>query len=289
MSLSRRNFLKLAGVTAAGGVAGAGTLGYAWTVEPNRLVTERVTVGLKGLPSVLEGFRIVQLSDLHLYPFTGLELISRAVRTANALEPDLIVLTGDYVLSDINAILDLAPTLAKLNANYGVYGIYGNHDLWFPRARDVMEEGFKRANIPLLKNSGAYIPVGEQGLYVAGLDDAMSGEPDLSAGLQDCPADAPVVLLAHEPDFASENAQGLGGRSALQLSGHTHGGQVRLPGRGAIILPEMGRKYDAGLFQVGAMQLYVNRGVGVITALSWTPPVRFNCPPEVTEVTLVGA
>jgi hypothetical protein len=119
-------------------------------------------------------------------------------------------------------------------------------------------------------------------VYLAGLDDGWSGHPDLDTALQGAPDQAPVVLLCHEPDLADRYAAD--GRVALQLSGHSHGGQVRLPGKGPLVLPFLGRKYDFGLYHVGGMWLYTNRGLGCISV-----PYRYNCPPEVTHFTLVRA
>jgi predicted MPP superfamily phosphohydrolase len=134
----------------------------------------------------------------------------------------------------------------------------------------------------VLKNEGRLLSVGNASLYLAGLDDIWSGYPDLRHSLAGASPDVTTILLAHEPDFA--DTASWDGRINLQLSGHSHGGQVRLPGLGAPILPFMGRKYDQGLYQVNGMWLYTTRGVGVGRI-----PFRINCPPEVTEITLVRA
>ncbi len=119
------------------------------------------------------------------------------------------------------------------------------------------------------------------GIYLAGLDDLWSGQADLTAALAQAPANVPTILLVHEPDFADTVAKD--GRVSLQLSGHSHGGQVRLPGIGAPILPYLGRKYDQGLYNVNNMWLYTNRGIGLGRI-----PLRINCPPEITEFTLTS-
>ena len=118
-------------------------------------------------------------------------------------------------------------------------------------------------------------------IFLAGLDDGWSGQPDLNLALQNLSPGIPTILLMHEPDFADIFSKDK--RVSLQLSGHTHGGQVRIPGLGAIVLPDYGKKYEQGLYRVKDMWLYTNRGIGVI----W-PAVRFNCRPEITEITLVG-
>jgi hypothetical protein len=242
---------------------------------------ERVTIPIAGLPPALEGLRIVQMSDLHLHPYTQIGLIEQAVDLANRLEPDLVALTGDYVLSSGASILELAPVLGRLRARLGVFAVLGNHDMW-KGPRTITQE-LEQAGITVFANAGRALQIergDERGtLYLAGLSDGLTGHPDLRHALRDMPSNATCILLMHVPDVADEYAAD--GRVALQLSGHSHGGQVRLPGRGALILPPMGVKYDHGLYRVGDMWLYTNRGIGVTG-----PPVRFNCRPEVTQITL---
>ncbi len=279
-TLSRRAFLKAAVRVALGTLAlGGGGYLYTTQVETEWLAVERVTVPIAGLHPALEGFRLVQMSDLHLYPHTQPSLIRRAVALANRLAPDLVVLTGDYVFATAQAAFELGAILSELRARHGLLAVMGNHD-WWTDVETVRAE-FARWSLPVLDNAGELIAVDEGRLYVAGVDDLWSGEPDLEAALADRPAGVPVILLAHEPDFADEHADD--GRIAVQLSGHTHGGQVRMPGQRPLVLPPYGRKYAAGLYRVGAMWLYVNRGIGVVT-----PPVRLNCRPEVTLITLTA-
>lgn len=195
----------------------------------------------------------------------------------NALRPDLVVLLGDYVDSTVEAIHDLTPALSSLDARLGVFGILGNHDHW--KGARIVQEAMERAGISILKNSGITLAYGGAELFLAGLDSAWAGHPDLSATLARRREGVPTVLLAHEPDFADTAAAD--GRVALQLSGHSHGGQVRFPLIGALRLPSWGRRYDHGQYRVRDMALYTNRGIGMVGV-----PVRFNCPPEITEVTL---
>lgn len=275
--MSRRSLLRALGIAAVAAGTSASASYYAARIEPTWAAVERITVPLKNLPAALDGLKIAHMSDFHLHPYTQIDFIRSVVARTNQLAPDLVVLTGDYVLEQAESIFELAPVLGGLNATHGVYAILGNHDLWTDAA--VVEQGLTEARIPLLNNQTVPIAARNAALYLAGLDDLWSGQPDLSAALASVPADGPTVLLAHEPDFADVHA--LDGRIGLQLSGHTHGGQVRLPGIGALVLPPYGRKYDQGLYQVQGMTLYTTRGVGVIG-----PPVRFNCRPEITEITL---
>jgi hypothetical protein len=130
----------------------------------------------------------------------------------------------------------------------------------------------------MLRNQSHVIERESQKLWIAGIDDALEGKADLKRTLADVPAQDATILLAHEPDFADYAARS---PIDLQLSGHSHGGQVRIPGIGPIVLPAMARKYHTGLNRVGRMQVYTSCGLGVIN-----PPVRLNCPPEVTLITL---
>jgi predicted MPP superfamily phosphohydrolase len=276
--MNRRTFLKNFGrVVIGGGLALAGGYGYSTRIEPGWLTVERVQIPLKQLKPALEGFKIVQMSDIHLHPYTELEFVKKAVALANSLHPDLVVLTGDYVMESAESIFELAPALAALNARYGIFTCLGNHDLWTDA--ETVCTGLRQAGLPVLINEGISLGVGQTQLYLAGVDDGWSGQIDLKTTLAKLPPDTPTILLAHEPDLADTFA--LDGRISLQLSGHSHGGQVRLPGLGAPILPHLGRKYDQGLYQVRDMWLYTNRGIGLGPV-----PLRFNCPPEITEITL---
>jgi len=282
--VNRRTLLKMfgCGVVASGAVVGA--YGYGSRIETEWLQTERVTIPVKHLGSSFEGFKIVHMSDFHLYPHTQIELIQRAVKITNSLKPDLIALTGDYVSGhktrNSEAIFELAPVLSRLNAKHGVFSVLGNHEYW--TNKNIVLTALKESGLPVLINHGLALNIGRQILYLAGLDDGWMGHPDLSKALEKRPGNLPTLLLVHEPDFADTYSSD--GTISLQLSGHSHGGQIRLPGVGALVLPRHGRKYDQGLNRVRDMWVYTTRGIGVIG-----PPVRLNCRPEITEITLVRA
>ena len=274
---SRRTILRMFGYSVVGsGLAAVGGYGYASRIETEWLKVERVTIPLKHLGASLDGFKIVHMGDFHLYPNTKIELIARAVNIANSLKPDLITLVGDYVLATAHSIFELAPVLARLNATYGVFTILGNHDHW--RNAEIVCKGLEDSGLPVLRNTGLTISTGRERLYLAGLDDGWVRRHDLSQALEKRPNGVPTILLMHEPDFADTFSTD--GRISLQLSGHSHGGQVRFPVIGSPFLPPYGRKYDQGLYRVRDMWVYTTRGIGVTT------PVRFNCRPEVTEITL---
>jgi uncharacterized protein len=246
--------------------------------ESSQPVIDRQTIPIMNLPASLEGFTIVQLTDIHLYPLTQPETVRHAIELANSLKPDVTVLTGDYVWRELDAIHELAPILSGLNAHHGIYLTLGNHDYWTDAT--VIKSASVQEGMPMLVNQGVSLSQGGSRVFLGGLDDGWSGHPDLGRTLEGARAGDVVVLLCHEPDLADLYYKD--GRISLQLSGHTHAGQIRLPGLGALVHPYLGKKYEMGLYRVGEMWLYTNRGIGCISE-----PVRFNCPPEVTEFTLV--
>lgn len=281
--MNRRSFLRRLGLIAgAATLAGAAGGGYALEVEPGWLAVEHVAISLSGLPQAFNGLRIAQLSDLHAGP-TPLAHIARAVDLVATTQADAIVLTGDFVSGRADYARDLVPFLAALQAPLGVFAILGNHDHWTDAG--VVGAHIRTAGVRLLRNEAVPLARAGQALWLAGVDDVWERRADLPRTLADVPAGAPVVLLAHEPDYADEVAELKGAASLLlQLSGHSHGGQVRIPGLGTPILPYLAEKYPAGAYRVGEMWLYTNRGVGTIR-----PRVRLNCRPEVTLLTLQRA
>jgi predicted MPP superfamily phosphohydrolase len=275
--LSRRAFLGTM-ATLTGGIGG---IGYSFFVEPTWLKVESVQVPLPHLPRAFEGLTLVQLSDMHFGPDVDPAHIRQAVTVTLGLRPDVVVLTGDYV-STLSGGEDelIVQELGRLSAPEGVWAVLGNHDHYTDC--DIVEAALTRAGIRVLRNAnGALHRAGSQ-LWLAGVDDVSVGEHNLFLALYNIPRQAPVILLAHEPDFADRAAQDP--RVGLQLSGHSHGGQVRLPFYGPVDLPRLGRKYPEGLRRIGNLWLYTNRGLGTSVL-----PVRFNCRPEITLLTLTAA
>jgi predicted MPP superfamily phosphohydrolase len=165
-----------------------------------------------------------------------------------------------------------------VDARHGIYSVIGNHDIWADI--DIVIQGLTESRIPILINQGLEITQGGKTINLVGLDDGWSGHADLNLayhGLQD---NTPTIMLLHEPDLADQYAYDP--RVSLMLAGHTHGGQVRFNGK-PIIAPYLGKKYNLGLYQVGDLWLYTSPGVGVISI-----PIRYNCPPEVSEIILVN-
>ena len=286
MSISRRQFLKTsAAVVAAGGIAvSADGLFY----EPNHPIVVSREIGIDRLPEAWDGLRIAQLSDFHYDDHFSIVPIRKGVGMVNALQPDLILLTGDFVTvqpfasrfgTARKAAADAEPCaglLGGLRAPYGVWTSLGNHDVFSDPWRIM--DALHGHGIRVLRNGSFPLERQGQRLWIAGLDDALEGAPDIDKTLAGIPPGEAVVLLAHEPDFASYAAEY---PVDLQLSGHSHGGQVRLPLLGAPFLPTMGRRFPMGLYHVGPLTLYTNVGIGTIRV-----PVRLNCPPEITLITL---
>ena len=281
--LTRRKFLAAA---AAGALAVAAD---AAIFEPNDPKLVQIEIALERLPAVWDGLRVVQLSDFHYDPYFSVVPIRKAISVVNGLRPDLVVLTGDFVTaqtfgrdhdqSSADVIDPCASLLAQLQSPLGSLAVLGNHDVISDHERIV--RALETRGIPVLRNrSTAFARAGAR-LWFAGTDDVLEGHANLPLTLQGIPPEEPVILLAHEPDFAVHAARF---PVDLQLSGHSHGGQIRLPLLGAPVLPPLARRYPWGLHRIGGLTLYTNVGIGTIAL-----PVRFLCPPEITLITLRAA
>ena len=278
--MTRRRFLGLSGLGAAG------VLVYSGGFERHHLeITER-TVELERLNPALDGLRVVQLSDIHYEQFTEPHFVREVVAHVNRLAPDLVLMTGDYISEgplgnamSARSSYPCAEILAGIQCPQR-WCVLGNHDAKVGAATVI--DALQSHGLPVLENR--YVPFERTGarLWIAGVQDIGLAHPDLDLavphGLQS--AQEPVILLAHEPDYADRVVRH--GGVDLMLSGHTHGGQIRLPVVGAPYLPPLGRKYAEGHFQLAnGLQLYVNRGIGTVGI-----PFRFDCRPELTMITL---
>jgi uncharacterized protein len=277
MKVTRRKFLQIAGgFGVAVGIPSAVGVAYATRIEPRRVVTEHRVIRIPRLPTAFDGYRIALFSDIHLYPFTQIQVVQHAVGLANLFRPDLVILAGDFVWRYVEAVFDLVPVLSQLNPANGTFAVLGNHD--HKKGPDTVAEALAQAGVRLLRNEGITIQRGRDSIYLAGIDSAW-GEPSPVAAFEDKRGDVRSVVAVHEPDVILDIVSQF--PVDLQLSGHSHGGQVRLPGIGALMLPPMGEIYDMGLYRVGNAQLYTTRGIGTIHV-----DARYNCPPEVTAITL---
>ena len=276
LRLRRRRFLKRA-AQITGGLAA-----YSLLLEPSVPFVSRVEIPLVNLPPAFDGFRIALLSDLHLHPLFPAWRLTPAFSAAMREKPDLIALLGDYTnygLQDSQRYVAECAEAAgsALSAPAGVYAVFGNHD--YPEVpHNPPLSPWQQAKIAPLHDGSEEIWHKNERLFLVGLPSALMRPTSPLPWLRRIPKDAPSIVLWHEPDRAEESAHA---GASLQLSGHTHGGQVCLPLIGPLYLPSLGKKFASGLYSVGKMPLYVTRGVGVLP-----PFVRFCCPPEVTIITL---
>lgn len=284
--LSRRQVL-LGCLGGVGVAAGGGA--YARWVEPFSPRWESHTLDIAGLHPALEGLRIVQVTDMHLWP-TPEEYLREHLAAVMQRRPGLIVLTGDFVSRANTRYLDaLEQLIGMLSAPRGVFAVMGNHEYgvsnWVPGREpggfawyaDEITRRLSRLGVVVLRNASATIEHGGGTLQVAGLDDLWCHRCDAAAAFAGIDPAHPCLTLVHNPDaidlLRDRPTQAI-------LCGHTHGGQVRLPLIGAPLLPVRNRQFASGLFRLGPQWLYVSRGLGFIRQ------VRFNCPPELTELTL---
>ena len=238
------------------------------------LVVSETDAELPSLSPALDGLRLLFISDIHAGPFVSAGTLARTFRRLLATGPDVILLGGDLVTATCEEFTQTRQAFAELRAPMGVFAVLGNHDHYTgdpDRLRAMIED----VGIRVLHNRSVTLARDGGALSLAGVDDLVAGRPDLGAALDD--TESPVLLLAHNPDVAFDAARrGV----ALMLSGHTHGGQIRVPG-----LPVLARqsryRLDEGRYRVGSMDLVVSRGLGA-TGL----PVRIACPPEAVVITL---
>lgn len=253
-------------------------------IEPNRPRLVRKEIALRRWPSRLDGFTIALLSDFHYDPYCSVHPIHSAVEIVNGLHPDLIALTGDFIsvpqfgppAKGAEDAEPCAAVLRKMQAPQGVWSVLGNHDA--DSDSDRVTGALKAVGISTLSNKSSAIEKGGARFWLAGVDDVLQGLPDLPSALRGIPTQEAVVMMVHEPDYADQVAEY---PVDLQLSGHTHGGQVRVPFMRPLILPPLAKKYVWGLFKIRELTLYTNAGIGTVNL-----PVRWNCPPEITLITL---
>jgi predicted MPP superfamily phosphohydrolase len=268
--------------------AGIGLAAYSGTHARHEFQIVERTFPIRNLPDAFQNFRIVQISDLHLKEYTETWFLEEMVRQVNALDPELVLITGDFIsrgplpfpYSWRNAGL-CAEILTGLK-HVQRFGILGNHDAAVGASHVI--EPLKAHGTPMLVDSYFPLERGGDRLWLCGTDDAGVDHPDLNLAIPPYTKD-PVILMCHEPDYVDRIIHHPRFKAIdLMLSGHTHGGQIRLPIVGPLILPALGQKYVQGLFHFEHMQLYVNRGIGTVGL-----PFRLNCPAEITHITLVRA
>ena len=276
---TRRQFLLRAAAAGAAAIAGDAIF-----LAPNRPRIVRQDFFLPRWPERLNGFTVALLSDFHYDPYFSVHPLNAAIAMVNSLHPDLIALTGDFVSRPLVgnrrkaafAAEPCARLLRQMTARHGLWAVMGNHDQGTDRKH--VTRALQAENIQVLANQSEAIEQDGARIWLAGVNDVLGRTADLSKTLHGVPAGEAVILLAHEPDFADEASQF---PIDLQLSGHSHGGQVRIPLLPPLYLPPMAKKYVWGTYRVGPLTLYTNAGLGTIGV-----PMRLNCPPEITFLTL---
>lgn len=275
---TRRHFLRNASWGLAG--IGIGSGGWARYVEPDWVEVTNHTVKLPQLPPEFDGFRIAQISDIHLEDGDMARDLPNICRLVSAQKADAIVITGDFVTRAVAADAEiLARGLAPLRAPMGVFGIMGNHDYWGSERSQFIEEMLAPTPVAMLINQTYIWEKNGARLHLAGFDDFWAGTPDFDGVAAQIPAGEAAIALGHEPDFAIEVAALK--KFGLMLSGHSHGGQIALPGGIPIHVPQYANKFPRGWYDVGGMRLYTNRGLGTVG-----PPMRFFSRPEISIFTL---
>ncbi len=278
--VSRRAFLAKYRLLLAPALLGAAPGAYTYGGwERHRLTVERRDTALKLGKAGPSKMRLVTLSDFHFDPLYEVDFAERYVQRANTLNPDLVFLTGDFVTGTSKRVEELAEVLGGLKAKSGVFACLGNHDHW--NQPHLVRKALESSGIDVLANQHARVPVQDGEAVIVGLESGWGGRPSWLAAAKNLSRDDRPLVLMHEPDHADYVSED--SRAVLQCSGHTHGGQVRIPGYGALVLPSHGKKYEAGFYQVKNLRLYVNRGVGTVDQ-----HIRFCCPPEIACLDIVN-
>lgn len=288
-SMSRRAFVKMGGVTLAGASVFTTDAMY---YEPQNLHSPKHIVRIPDLPKAFHGTRMVQISDVHHGPWFSMKHVERMIDRVNKLQPDIILLTGDYVHQSPEYIDPVIGAFTKLKPGIGSVAVLGNHD-WYEGA-DQSRAAFEKAGIPLIDNDRVFVSSDFKiykdpcidGICLAGVGDFWEDLVDYRAALREVPENMPRFVLSHNPDTChNEWLLANKPRVDLVISGHTHGGQVRIPGIGSLAMPSnYGRRYSQGLVRGPTCPVFISRGIGM-TVL----PLRFCCPPEIPVIELQPA
>lgn len=246
-------------------------------IEPHLVQIEKTEIVSNDIPESFDGVTIVFISDIHHGPYMSKRRIGKVVERINKIEPDIILLGGDYVHRDMKYIEPCFNELSKLKAILGVYGVLGNHDHWESVERTI--ENMNKSDIGILDNSSVWIYKENSRIKIGGVGDFLEDNTDINPTINDVSENDFVILLSHNPDYVEEIETE---KIDLMLSGHTHGGQCTLFGLWAPLVPSTyGNKYRTGVIKTDETTLIVTNGIGTIT-----PPVRFFAPPQINVITL---
>lgn len=261
-------------------------LSYGYHVEPTWLAINQIEIPIVGLPASFDGFRIVQLSDLHCSRQVPMAHVHEAIERANAERADLAVVTGDFIHQGFDHIDAAADAVQRLVAPHGTFAVLGNHDFSvrnalgirrYPDLHQRVADALDGRRVRVLRNESTSIQVSGESIYLSGVDDLWSRACDLPQTFASVPSDAVRILLAHNP----RTVEVLGEHHCdLILSGHTHGGQINWPGLGRFFLGRRVRRFASGLYRHGPTHLYVHNGIG------YSVRFRFRVRPEVAVFTL---
>lgn len=250
--------------------------------EPASLSTREYELALPGWPASARDLRIAVLADLHTgSPHNDLEKLQDIVQAANRAQPDLVLLAGDFVIHGVVGGHFIEPeasarVLRSLQAPLGVYAVLGNHDWWFDGTR--VRKALEAEGIPVLEDRAIPLMFHHTSIWLAGVSDFWEAAHDVRRALSGVDETSPVIVVTHNPDVFPE----IPGRVTLTIAGHTHGGQVAVPGWGRPVVPsQFGERYAIGHIVEGGRHLFVSTGIGTSIL-----PVRFRVPPEISIMTI---
>jgi predicted MPP superfamily phosphohydrolase len=278
--INRRDFLKLSAASLLGATLAGLGINYATNIEPADVEVTNINLKLPRLDRAFNGFRLAHISDLHLDNWMTPERLKSIFQLVLAQKPDAVAITGDFITYHEHSrglknpyLTDLASALNTLSSHQPTLGVLGNHDheIGAPLIHDALSAG----HVTDLSNSMITINQSGSSLHFAGVDQYPLRIYDYDPLINKIPTAGAAIMLIHFPDFADQTASS--GRFDLQISGHSHGGQVIFPWLGSLYIPDGARKYPIGLYKVGSMLQYTNRGLGMVTV-----QLRINCRPEIT-------
>lgn len=248
--------------------------------DPSAFQIEQVSVTIPDLSPAFDGYKIASIADIHLGQWLTPKRLDGVIGLINQERPDLVAIIGDLFSYEVDRLsAEMVAALNKLSPKDVSVAVLGNHDHWVGEA--TVREILRLSGIIDLSNDVHTLYRGDAAVHIAGVDSVSLHKHRLDIVLAKLPPSGPAILLAHEPDFADVSATT--GRFSLQISGHSHGGQLIFPGIGTLVRGSHAKKYPLGRYRIGEMVHYTSRGLG--TNVFW---IRINCPPEITVFTLAS-